>query len=368
MHALSLVAALASASSWLTAAALPITSSPPASSKSTLITKREAGPAIGGANFPDPCILKVGSTWYSFATRTIGSNVHIPVASSTDFTNWQTVSDGNGQHDALPNLPSWVDADSPNTWAPDVNHLDDGTFVMYYAATSKSNTAQHCIGAAKSDSILGPYTPVGDGPFVCPSSQGGAIDASGYNDNGKRYVAYKVDGNSQGHGGACGNDGWWHPPLYMKEDHGSTKLTRVGNQTVAPYVPTPIILQPVASDGVTFDGGATQLLDNNGASDTGIVEAPSLGHSGNTYVLFFSSGCFVDGSYTVNYATSSSITGPYTRASRPLYKTGDRGLTAPGGADLDHDGQHLVFHANSGNGRALYTTTVDVSGGNVKEA
>lgn len=43
--------------------------------------------------------------------------------------------------------------------------------------------------------------------MICPLSQGGAIDASGYDDNGQRYVVYKVDGNSIGHGGACGNDG-----------------------------------------------------------------------------------------------------------------------------------------------------------------
>lgn len=50
MRTLSLAAVLAS--SWLTAVALPITSSPPADSVSAFVEKREAGPGIGGANFP----------------------------------------------------------------------------------------------------------------------------------------------------------------------------------------------------------------------------------------------------------------------------------------------------------------------------
>lgn len=82
----------------------------------------------------------------------------------------------------------------------------DGSFVMYYSASTKADTAKHCVGAAKASSVTGPYTPIGSSALICPLSKGGAIDASGYNDNGKRYIIYKVDGNSIGHGGACGND------------------------------------------------------------------------------------------------------------------------------------------------------------------
>ena len=78
---------------------------------------------------------------------------------------------------------------------------------MYYSATTKQDTAKHCVGAAKATQITGPYTPYTDSALICPLSAGGAIDASGYNDNGKRYIAWKVDGNSIGHGGACGNTG-----------------------------------------------------------------------------------------------------------------------------------------------------------------
>lgn len=84
---------------------------------------------------------------------------------------------------------------------------NDGSFVMYYSATTTSDTSKHCVGAATASSVTGPYTAVGSTALICPLSQGGAIDASGYNDNGNQYIVYKVDGNSIGHGGACGNNG-----------------------------------------------------------------------------------------------------------------------------------------------------------------
>lgn len=97
---------------------------------------------------------------------------------------------------------------------------------MYYSAALESSSSYHCIGAAIASSIDGPYTPVGESPcvisststkttlfltftfrLICPLSEGGAIDSSGFNDDGTRYIVYKIDGNSIGHGGDCGNDG-----------------------------------------------------------------------------------------------------------------------------------------------------------------
>jgi beta-xylosidase len=79
--------------------------------------------------------------------------------------------------------------------------------MMYYSATTKQDTAKHCIGAAKASSVTGPYKPVSNQALICPLAQGGAIDAAAYNDNGQRYIVWKVDGNSIGNGGACGNTG-----------------------------------------------------------------------------------------------------------------------------------------------------------------
>lgn len=133
----------------------------------------------------------------------------------------------------------------------------------------------------------------------------------------------------------------------------------------SPIVSTPIILQAVSQDGVTLQGEGTILLDHNGAADQGVVEAPCLLHSGSTYILFFSSGCFTTGNYTVSYATSNSINGPYTRMDRPLFMTGDYGLEAPGGMSIHADGEHMVFHARYGSGRVLYPAVISFRGNKV---
>ncbi|KAK0933560.1 hypothetical protein LTR29_014851 [Friedmanniomyces endolithicus] len=302
------------------------------------IAKRSiAGASIGGANFADPSVIQTSDgKWYAFATRTIGSAIHIQAAQSSDLETWTLVVNEDGsQYDALPSMPAWVASGPSTTWAPDVVQVADGTFVMYYSALAASSPTHHCIGAATASNVLGPYTPAGTEAMFCPLEQGGAIDASSFDENGQRYVVYKVDGNSIGHGGAC-------------------------NNAIAPFVSTPVILQHVAADGIAINGAATTLLDNAGASDQGVVEAPALMKSGSTYILFFSSNCFADGHYTLSYATSTSITGPYVRAARPLLQTGDRGFDSPGGADVAVDGQHMVLHAAYKGGRAMYQTVINV--------
>ena len=102
-------------------------------------------------------------------------------------------------------------------------------------------------------------------------------------------------------------------------------------------------------------------------SSVSVTEAPSLLKSSNgTYFLFFSSGCFATPNYTVSYATASNLTGPYTRANGPLFKTGDgNGLKAPGGMSIWSDNRHMVLHANYGSGRAMYTTLIALRGNEV---
>lgn len=75
-----------------------------------------AGPVIG-SNFPDPSIIRVGSTWYSFATNNNdgSGSTHVQIAKSSDFNSWTLLG-----KDALPNLPGWVYAANPAVWAPDV--------------------------------------------------------------------------------------------------------------------------------------------------------------------------------------------------------------------------------------------------------
>ncbi|KAK7530490.1 glycosyl hydrolase [Phyllosticta citricarpa] len=311
------------------------------------------GPVIE-RNFPDPSLIYWNGTWWAFATE--NDSVHIQVAYSADFTDW-TYMEG---QDALPDPPAWVNASAPNTWAPDVNLMEDGTFVMYFSATTVYNSSLHCIGAATATSPQGPYT-AEPTTQACPLSQGGAIDSSGFKDwqvKGQRYIVYKVDGNALGNGnanntGTCGN-------------------------TIPPLAPTPIMLQAVSSDGLTPIGTPTAILQHAGLSDAGLIEAPSLFKTASgTYILFFSSGCFNSDNYTVSYATADAVTGPYTRAAAPLLATGSVALgkgyaegaggvlRSPGGMDVYWDGRHGVLHADfpDAETRALWIAEIDVVDG-----
>ncbi|OJJ31261.1 hypothetical protein ASPWEDRAFT_118931 [Aspergillus wentii DTO 134E9] len=291
-------------------------------------------------NFPDPSLIKTHDGFYSFATS--GNGVNAQIAFSSDFTTWELQKG----KDALPGpFPEWV-AEKPSIWAPDVAELDDGSFVMYFSATAKGNSSKHCVGTATARSVTGPYTP-NDKPLACPIEKGGAIDPAGFNDGGKRYVVYKVDGNS----------------LNKK---GSTH-------------PTPLMLQPVKSDGVTPDGEAIQLLDRD-SNDGPLIEAPSLakGKDG-TYYLSFSSNMYNTKKYDVSYATAKNIKGPWTKASdpnAPLLKSGDSAedgkLAGPGGSSFVEGGKgKILFHAfrngeDMKQGRAVWAADIVLDGGKIR--
>lgn len=218
---------------------------------------------------------------------------------------------------------------------------------MYYTANT-ADGATHCVGAATSAAPQGPYTPLA-AALACPRAQGGAIDPAGFADtDGTLYVVYKVDGNSIGHGGNCNNG-------------------------VAPLVPTPIMLQRMAADGVTPAGSPVQILDR-GDADGPLVEAPSLVKVGGVYLLFFSSNCYAGALYDVSYATATSVGGPYTKQTAPnapLLQTGTpyANLFSPGGLDVGPGGVRVLFHADKGTTadvRQMYAGTISISGHVVK--
>ncbi|KAI2641518.1 glycoside hydrolase family 43 protein [Hypomontagnella submonticulosa] len=288
-------------------------------------------------DFPDPSIFEdEDGTWYAFGTTGNGKQIQVAIGGDL-YQQWSLLED----IDALSHPASWTTGH--NTWAPDVHLMPNGKYVMYFAGEMAENPAFHCIGTAVADTATGPYVP-DEEPFACNLTIGGAIDPSGFEDeDGTRYVLYKVDGNSIGHGGSCGN-------------------------TVKPIAPTPIMLQEVADDGVTQIGDAVQIFDRSD-DDGPLVEAPSLLRTGTgLYILFFSSGCYLEPSYNVNYATSTALKGPYQRAPRPMIRTGEYTLQAPGGATAVNIGDRVgvAYHANCQQGRCMHTSHTVVDGREVK--
>lgn len=215
---------------------------------------------------------------------------------------------------------------------------------MYYSGEAKSDLRHHCIGTAIADQPTGPFVP-SNTPLACPLDKGGAIDPAGFLDkDGTRYVVYKVDGNSIGHGGTS--------PVEC-------------NNSIEPLVPTPLVLQKLQDDGVTPIGDPVQILDRNTADGDGpLVEAPSLVFHQGTYFLFYSTHCFTDTAYDVRYATSSSITGPYTKNNLEFVKTGDSGLNSPGGATVCGCGDRIILHGwcNDHSERCMYHAGLTLSG------
>ncbi|SMQ55070.1 unnamed protein product [Zymoseptoria tritici ST99CH_3D7] len=337
------------------------------------------------SNFPDPSIRYHNGTWYAFATNDAASidpvrgaatsetfgQTKVQMATSTDFVNWNVAS---LPQQPLPAVGAWSDSTQlngssdhdylPNTWAPAVVRRDDGKYVMYYNAPASTNPFPqqphpHCVGTALSEfhNPAGPYVPANTS-LACSLEQGGAIDAEVTKDaDGTIWSMWKVNGNSIGSGGECGN-------------------------TIPPFRPTPIMLQKMLSDGMTPSGAPIQILDRID-SDGPLVEAPKIvrvessnGRNGSdsTYFLFFSSGCMQSAAYSIKYATSKDIAGPYVRAKETLLKTGAWGMMAPGSVGIDQDGSgewKMAFHATVwdvtlGPVSAMFTTGLKFEGTKVK--
>ncbi|PGH13049.1 hypothetical protein AJ79_03886 [Helicocarpus griseus UAMH5409] len=296
-----------------------------------LVRFPQGGPSqVIADDFPDPAFVKPGLLWYAFGSNAYGRRIQ--VAKSLDFKHWDVL-----DTDALASLAPWET--EVDHWAPDVIERDDGRLVMYYSGEAKAFIRHHCVGAAISEGRdpAGPYHPL-EQPFACHLDKGGAIDPAGFLDQDKsRWVVYKVDGNSVGNGGDC-------------------------NNAIHPLVATPIYLQKVEGDGVTKVGEPIAILDRDETAGP-LVEAPSLILSPEgVYFLFYSTHCYTSPKYDVRYATSRSITGPYVKAKESLIKTGDFGLTSPGGATVAGDGKRILFHANCPAGRCMYASDLDLQG------
>ncbi|MDQ3405898.1 MAG: glycoside hydrolase family 43 protein, partial [Actinomycetota bacterium] len=212
-----------------------------------------------GTDFPDPDVLKVGTTYYGYSTSS--SRGRVPYATATSADGPWTI-----RGDALPQKPTW--AGNSGFWAPDVSQRSDGKFLMYFTGPSVA-TGRMCLGAALATSPAGPFTATSGNPLVCNAGEGGDIDPSSFVDTGgARYLLYKNDGNAVGQ-------------------------------------PTILWLQRTAADGVTFSGARVELLRNNRPEEQGVIEAPVLVRRASQYVLFYSAGIYTGGNYQTSYAVSA---------------------------------------------------------------
>jgi hypothetical protein len=259
----------------------------------TAVTPEGQAAPVLAYDFADPYVMRVGSTYYAFATNAAGGSVQ--QARSTDLVHWSLASN------ALANLPPWATAGS--VWAPAT--LDRAPFaVMYYTVREKA-TGRQCLSVAVSNAPGGPYLDGSQAPLEC--GQSGAIDPSPFvAANGAPYLLYKTEG------------------------------------------PTQIWSRPLTPDGRAFAGPPSLMLQVTQRWEGGTVEAPSMLRRGNDYWLFYSGNDWNSRAYAEGIARCFGPSGPCgaDRANPVLASFG--AAAGPGGGEVftTPDGQwRLAYHA-----------------------
>ncbi|MDX1993270.1 MAG: glycoside hydrolase family 43 protein [bacterium] len=276
-------------------------------------------------DFPDPDVLVVDGAYYAYATNTDidGQPINIQVARSEDLVTWEYVGE------ALPDLHPWARQEFGPQWAPEVTTTDDGYLMYFVTRLALGDGGIQCIGTAISAAPEGPFEPVGAEPFICQQDEGGSIDPSSFVDaDGRRYVLWKNDGNSQGR-------------------------------------PTWLYIQPVSEDGLTLEDEPVRLLTVDQPWEGNLIEAPTLWLHDDRYYLFYSANAYDSRNYGVGYAVSDDLLGPYEKPQREaLLETRiPEGIVGPGGQDivLDEDGNTwMLYHNWMGGGyRAMSLVALD---------
>ncbi len=258
------------------------------------------------ADFPDPDVLKVGDTYYAYATNTEGANIQ--VAASTDLVTWTSLGD------ALPALPAWAVPEFGYAWAPEVTTAaESGQYLMYFTARfAIEQGGTQCIGVATGAAPEGPFAPQGSAPLICQVGLGGSIDAAAFtDDDGTRWLLWKNDGNSGG------GVSW-------------------------------LFIQRLSDDGLSLLDEPARLIRAEAPFEGYIVEGPTLYKRDGRYYLFYSANEYGTPKYAVGWAVANQPRGPYEKSREPLLASQiPAGLVGPGGQDivLDAAGDTwLLFH------------------------
>jgi len=250
------------------------------------------GDSTGGPvyafDFPDPFILRLGGTYYGYATNSAEGNIQI--ISSNNLTQWTAV--GNA-------LPTW--AASGGTWAPSVLQVG-GSYVLYYSAVvAGSGGGEECISAATSVSPTGPFVDQSTAPLECQSQLDGSIDPSPFTAaNGTSYLQWKSNG-------AYGE-------------------------------PAELWSEQLSASGTGFASGTapTALLAATKSWEDGVVEAPDLVQINDRYYLFYSGNDWNSANYAVGVALCNGPLGPCDTLDSPILQSGSS-MAGPGGETIFTD-------------------------------
>jgi putative cell wall-binding protein len=249
---------------------------------------------------PDPDVIRVGNTYYSFTTGTTwGNNLGVLTSTSPD-SGWRTTTGQTYGSTALASVPAWQRTGTQ--WAPGV-YSYGGRWIMFYAAQAKAHE-DWCLSVATADTPAGPYTDRTSAPIVCQRDLGGSIDPQPFIDaDGRAWLHWK------------NNDGF-----------GSNAVSKVW-------------AAPLARDGVSLAGPARAILtkDTTRYPWQTTVDNPQMVLVDGVHYLFHTGGDYVDNdSYATGYATCAGPVGPCTTAAEPLLRSYGN-VAGPGGGTVVRD-------------------------------
>jgi hypothetical protein len=246
---------------------------------------------------PDPGLMTVPGDHLRWVMVCTGGKM--PVRVSDDLVTWKA----SGQF-LLPSGKAAWSANGGRNWAPEI-HKVGSEWVAYYTAVNGSDVLS--IGCAYAQNAEGPYTDCG-APLVQHAQ--GVIDATFFEDtDGKRYLYYKIDGNSVGQA-------------------------------------TPIYVRELAANGRSFAPGSTQtqVLTNDASTwEGGVVEAPWVIKHGAFYYMFYSGNVY-DHRYRTGVARATSPKGPFTKKGPPILGNNSKWVGPGHGTVLTVHGKEYFFH------------------------
>jgi arabinan endo-1,5-alpha-L-arabinosidase len=267
--------------------------------------------AVLDRDFPDPTVIRVGYTYYAYATQGMnkGKMANIQVASSADHEHWQY------EGDALPQKPKWA-SNTQSFWAPDVFFdAQLKKFVMIFSADPNELTGK-CLAVAYSDNPLGPF--VDKGEPLLRGSNFHCIDPKGF-----------VDPKTGKH------------LLYWGSDF------------------EPLRVQEMTDDWSAFKPGTTAtaiVYPRKDKTYSNLVEGSWLDYYKGTYYLYYSGDncCGAKANYAVMIAKADKPQGPFIRLGESnqtlnsVILEKDEIYTAPGHNSIFQDekgNRFIAYHA-----------------------
>ncbi len=289
--------------------------SDPASARRASDTWVAEQPYTGG--FPDPTVMRLGSTYVASATTT--ANLNLPIMTSTDLRtwrprppleNWSDYSTWKLYDEAMVAKPTWAatrarrqKVELISQWAPSLEKIGD-RYVAAFSAAVRLSPRHSCLGIAVASDPLGQYVDDSDSALYCQKgSPLGAIDPDVFVDrDGTPYLLWK-------------------------------------NEGIPNTAPPRLMSQQLTADGTAFAPGTSPvaLLTRGQRWEGSVVENPSMIRHQRRYWLVYSGNDWRTGRYAVGYARCEGPLGPCSKpVSSPILSSGD-GTAGPGGADAFRD-------------------------------